>query len=307
MRLKRFVILLAALCTVRPAYAQEDPLEDLARRQLKGSLERDDLRSRALGRKARYNLYLPAGYRRERERRYPLVIMLHGLFENEDRWLTRGGPQMVEDAINAKTVPPIIMCVPEGGRGLWIDAKQGRTDRWRTFLLEELIPHVEGKWRTAPGRAGRRLIGLSSGGYGALSIALAKPAFFSAVAVHDPMLLPREPKKLTAPQKALVSHTFLDDAFKRAYGDPLEPGIWTRHHPETLAATLEPDSGLRIRIEGYQETRHGFLAGAARLHETLKKRGVQHEYHVRPGRPGWVALREYLASSLRFLVGDGKK
>lgn len=283
--------------------AQDDPLKDLAKAPLSGSVASEDMRSRALGRRARFSLYLPAGYHGDLDRRYEIVFLFHDLFENHDRWLTRGGPQMIEAGIAKGTIEPLIVCVPELGRGLCLDPVEGKKNAWRTFFVDELLPHVERKWRTRPGRAGRVLFGIGSGGYGALSLAFARPHLFSAVGAHAPMLPARTVDGLSAPHRKLMGHLFLEDAFKAAFGDPLQPEVWERHHPETLAKDLESSSGLRVLLETFPDEPRGFHAGGARLRDVLKARKIEHAYHERTGLSGWVSLREYLAPSLRFLVG----
>ena len=300
-------LLLTALAGV--AAAQGDPLEDLARSELKGAIKTEEVRSKVLKRKASYRLFLPPGYAATTDRRYPVVVMLHGLFENEERWLSRGGAQMFERAMTSGQVPHAIVAVPEGGKGLWVDGKQstqhGTDHRWRTWVVDEFLPHLTSEYRIATDRSKRVLLGLSAGGYGALSIAFEKPGLFGAVAAHYPMLLATDPGKLDDDAKRLVNQVFLKDAFRHAYGDPFDAGHWRRLHPDTLGAALAKDSGLRVRIEARKDDRFGWDRGAQRLHDVLRQTGITHEYHVRAGNHGWLGLREYLPETLRFLLGKG--
>jgi hypothetical protein len=58
------------------------------------------------------------------------------------------------------------------------------TGRWDDFLLSEMVPHVESKFRCG-GFGKRGVFGKSSGGYGAMVHALLHPDFWSAAAVHS--------------------------------------------------------------------------------------------------------------------------
>ena len=58
--------------------------------------------------------------------------------------------------------------------------------------MRDLLPHVDGKYRTLAERSGRLVAGYSMGGYGALSLALRHPERFCAAglispAVYDPL------------------------------------------------------------------------------------------------------------------------
>src|SRR5262249_41244772 len=54
-----------------------------------------------------------------------------------------------------------------------------------TYLLREIIPTVDQLFRTIGSRNGRAVMGKSSGGFGALSLAIEHPETFSAVASHS--------------------------------------------------------------------------------------------------------------------------
>ena len=304
-----FIVLLfiCALACSALAPGQSDPLKELSETPLVGSIAHEELRSRALGRRAQFTLYLPPGYQRERTRRYPVAFLFHDLFEDHQRWMRRGGAQMIELGLSSGALQPLIVCVPELNRGLCLDPAVGKKNPWRSFFVDELLPHVEKKWRTRPGRAGRALLGLGSGGYGALSLALSRPTLFASVAVHDPFLPAAAVEDLSRPHRSLMSQLFLAEAFDAAFGRPLVPELWNQRHPETLARTLTPESDLRIRLDAYPDGRRGCHPGARRLRDILVARKITHAYDEHAGQPGWLALREYLVPSLRFLVGTKKQ
>src|SRR5262245_3250983 len=46
--------------------------------------------SKLLGRELKYGVYLPSSYPTSAGKKYPVLYFLHGLFEDETRWSTRG-------------------------------------------------------------------------------------------------------------------------------------------------------------------------------------------------------------------------
>lgn len=56
---------------------------------------------------------------------------------------------------------------------------------YRAHLLQEILPLVDRKYRTKSARRYRGVMGKSSGGYGAITLAMDHPDLFSAVACHS--------------------------------------------------------------------------------------------------------------------------
>jgi S-formylglutathione hydrolase FrmB len=73
----------------------------------------------------------------------------------------------------------LIVVTPEGNNGWYTDSASTATDKYESYLLKELIPDVEKRFRTIESRYGRGIAGLSMGGYGALKFGLKSPATFA--------------------------------------------------------------------------------------------------------------------------------
>ena len=83
-------------------------------------------------------------------------------------------------------LPPVVVAMPDAytrlGGNQYVDSPI--LGRWSGFLADDLLPFLEARYGC--GGAGRRgLFGKSSGGYGALINALARPGTWSAVACHS--------------------------------------------------------------------------------------------------------------------------
>src|SRR5262249_12210272 len=90
------------------------------------------------------------------------------------------------DAMRAGSVGEAIVVLPDCftryGGSQYVDSPA--IGRWQSYLADELIPFVDGHFRTVAAREGRAVVGKSSGGYGALVLAMPRPDLIAAVAAH---------------------------------------------------------------------------------------------------------------------------
>jgi enterochelin esterase family protein len=158
------------------------------------TVESDVLRGNALGdptsRKAA--IWLPPSYDREPGRRYPVIYWLAG-FTGTGEMLFQGGPwqpglgERLNRLTAAGAMGEVIVVAPDCftrlGGSQYLDSPA--TGRYETHLTEEVIPQIDRRFRTRGGREGRGIGGKSSGGYGALVLAMRHPSLFAAVACHS--------------------------------------------------------------------------------------------------------------------------
>ncbi|MBE7173026.1 MAG: esterase [Williamsia sp.] len=130
-------------------------------------------------------VYTPAGYEKEKSKRYPVLYLQHGWGEDETAWANQGHANLIMDNLIAggKIKPFIIVMTygmtndirPGGGGGLRnFDIKP-----FQTVLLDELVPYVDATFRTQADQAHRAMAGLSMGGFETHTITLARPDVFS--------------------------------------------------------------------------------------------------------------------------------
>lgn len=162
----------------------------LAASPLPGSSDspRVELASRFVAAGVPVSVFLPPSYGREGSRRYPAIYFLHDV-RGDDRVLERRG---VVDRLRAGmrdgSVPETVLVAPDCGRSWFVDSFDGRR-RYASFLSGELVPWVDGSFRTIPRRSARAVAGISMGGYGALRWAFSRPDLFRAVGALSPALL----------------------------------------------------------------------------------------------------------------------
>ena len=116
-----------------------------------------------------YNVILPTDYDTSRTTRYPVLYLLHGLTGHYNDWVAR--TNIADYAADYR----IIVVMPEGNDSWYIDSA---TEKYETYILQELIPNVQQRYRTIEARYGRAIAGLSMGGYGAIKFGLKSPATF---------------------------------------------------------------------------------------------------------------------------------
>ena len=129
------------------------------------------LDSKLMARSMPYTVILPANYETEKEIRFPVIYLLHGL----------GGDHKVTKLSSAKYTDQqrVIMVFVEGGKGYYTDSATKRNDKYESYVLSELIPEVDKNLRTIADRKGRAIAGVSMGGYGALKYGIKYPHLFS--------------------------------------------------------------------------------------------------------------------------------
>ncbi|MEJ2205019.1 MAG: alpha/beta hydrolase-fold protein [Gemmatimonadota bacterium] len=194
----------AATLAAAPAIAQ-DPA-GVARSPilpLKGTLERITVHGASLEGNLEgdtpdrpVSVYLPPSYRTSPDRRYPVVYVLHGFTDTDLRWFGWeehfvNVPATFERALEAGTVREMILVMPNAYTAYAgsMYSSSVTTGDWETFVAEELVSHIDGRYRTLPERAARGLAGHSMGGYGTIRIGMKRPDVFSSLYIMSPCCL----------------------------------------------------------------------------------------------------------------------
>lgn len=188
----------------------------------------------------------------------PVIYLLHGGGADETQWPDLN-VRTEADALIAQGAPPFVVVMPGGLYRQDVD--------YGAFILNDLLPGVEGRLRVSTDGAGRAIGGISLGGYWALKIAFQHPDLFAAVGGHSPVIT------------------------QSAHDDPSALGL-TAPGLERLAITLDAGDLDSLRASTEQ-----FAAA-------LRGRGLAVTLTISPGghnRPYWRAhtgdyLQFYLAA-----------
>ena len=251
--------------------------------------------SKLLGRDLRYGIYLPPSYAGS-TKRYPVLYFLHGMFENEMRWSTRGQTDLLLDRMIAEgKIGEFIVAIPFGGTSFYTNTRDG-SEKWEDMIVTEFLPMIEMTYRVQAARATRGISGTSMGGYGALKIAMKHPDIFGSVSAHSAVLL----QDLSAARVSDRRLQMFQTLFDRIYGINQDLTYWDANNPMVLAKDTKKLNGLRVYFDCGTEDDYGFEVGTKQLDEMLTRASYPHEAHLYPGRHGWDFAAQHTSESLAF-------
>lgn len=254
--------------------------------QARPTLATVPFRSRLMGAREPFDIILPAGYSTS-TRRYPVLYLLHGLGGHYDSWVKN--TRVVADEARY----PLIIVMPEGGTGFFIDGSRPHS-RWASYILEELIPYVDAHYRTVASRRGRAIAGVSMGGYGALRFGIEDPERFIFAAGLSPALVAQisdtRIRQMCLPCDPVVRSDFGPTGSARRKGNELQSLLATAAKtrlPFLFVSCGTEDSLLRVN--------RAFSGLLDRDH-------IPHEYVELPGTHGWTLWNRELPYVLHLLA-----
>ena len=158
----------------------------------------DTIFSRVLNAKRVCTIVLPSGFDDNTSRRYPVLYLLHGMWENNKVWADNGRAAAVLDRLTASgEACPMVLVTPDAGGGDPEVFQNGYFDmkdwRYETFFFTEFLPYIEKKYRIIGDKQHRAVAGLSMGGGGATHYAQTHTDMFKAAyAMSALMDIPKE-------------------------------------------------------------------------------------------------------------------
>lgn len=131
-----------------------------------------------------YNIMLPANY--DESKKYPVLYILHGFFEDEDRMIKTGNnppirtPEIICNAIAAGEAKDMIVVVPfiftsqvlDNARDFADQASNEGYDNFVDDIVDSLMPHIESTYSVATGKENTAVTGFSMGGRESLQIGM---------------------------------------------------------------------------------------------------------------------------------------
>ncbi len=265
-----------------------------------GTVTSGVIESSALGVAKRFNIYLPEGYA-DSDLRYPVIYLVHGWGVDEDAWLSPGlDVKKVADNLNLQA----IIVMPDGDRGTYVNSATPvnydecmndvypvrnaqeprqefcvRTPNYERYMVEEIVPYIDGAYRTNVSRQARSIVGESAGGLAAMHLALRHKDLFSSVAAHSGgvsmLYLPGSGKVLKT-----IEHRPGFEEWEAMFGLDIEG--WRQYDPYSLLETLQPDE-LAIYFDSGTEDEFAFFEMALHFEYRLKELGLEHTFVAVPG------------------------
>jgi len=137
--------------------------------------------------------YLPPSYGGDRNRRYPVLYMLHGFTDNDSQWMGVREHWINLTELLDKTIADggskeMIVVMPNAYTRFHgsMYSSSPTTGDWESYIARELPAFIDANYRTIARRESRGLAGHSMGGYGAMRIGMKNPDVFSSVYLLSP-------------------------------------------------------------------------------------------------------------------------
>jgi len=186
---------------------------------------------------------------------------------------------------------------------------------YESYIANDIIKYVDHSYRTIPEAAHRALVGSSMGGYGALSVCLGRPGLFAAVAALSPGNFTQDTLswKLRVPMlHNLLGEEAAAETGDIAYNDILDTMDLVYSNDRRLLPTIKfspdgkvvecdrvalanwekrdlnniiksatsPFKDIKLKIDCDRNDEFGLAAEAAKIHTSLRERGVPHEFEI---------------------------
>jgi S-formylglutathione hydrolase FrmB len=262
---------------------------------LETRVETIQFQSKLIGKTLPYSVVLPPGYEERRvteKSRYPVLYLLHGLTGHYSNWIEKTKLKEYAAAYH------IIIVTPEGNDGWYTDSATVPADKYESYILEELIPDVESRYRALNKREYRAIAGLSMGGYGALKFGVKHPDKFIFAASMS---------------GAVDVATRMEDYLKVKW-EALTVSV--RQTYGALDGTTRADNDLFKLLRGFPAerfaslpflyldcgTEDGLVAPNRELATILLERKIPHEFRELPGKHNWIYWNQQVQDVLKLAV-----
>jgi enterochelin esterase family protein len=219
-------------------------------------------------------VYTPAEYNTNIKKRYPVLYLQHGSFEDETGWPTQGKANLVLDNLIAdRNAVPMIIVMDNGYANKpqdkeAIDNKTRPVSIFEDVMITEIIPMIDAKFRTQSDREHRAIAGLSMGANQTIRIIMNNLDKFAYIGGFSGT--PNYPSADT-----LNAATFLDGKFKDAG---------------------EINKKLKLFWLGLgTKEPNPFPGSVGAFRAMLDKQGIKHTYYESPGTAHeWLTWRRDL-------------
>ena len=161
-----------------------------------GTIQSGTYYSNTCKRNKPYNILLPANY--DKNKKYPVLYVMHGYWENQDRMIIQGNgtmytKQIIGNAIASGEAEDMIVVFPYIYSSDSQDACSGMDDfnnaaydNFINDLTKDLMPHIESTYSVKTGKDNTAITGFSMGGREALLIGMQRSDLFGYVGAICP-------------------------------------------------------------------------------------------------------------------------
>ena len=247
----------------------------------------------------KYSVLLPKDYDTSKKT-YPLALALHG-GGGYMGFLRSQIKPIITDMWNRKLLPEMVFVTPHCDRSFYIDYRDG-SQKWETFIISELLPHLREQFRISTGPSNTFLTGISMGGMGTLRLGLKHLDTFGVLVAFEPAIEPAfEWSDVKSEDKVHRGMAIYEEKF----GKPVNEEYWKQNNPIYIAKenTKEiRESGIKIYLEVGTEDMLGLFRGTEFMHRVLFDNKISHEFrYVFGGDHIGQSLKERFYNGYSFL------
>lgn len=252
------------------------------------------LQSEILKGERKYAIYLPPDYKTS-ERSYPVLYLLHGAGDDQTGWVQFGEVLRIADNTARQGIStPMIIVMPDANTGQrgYFNSPKGDWN-YEDFFFQELMPHVEKKYRIKSEKRYRAVAGLSMGGGGSFMYALHHPELFSSAC---PLSASTGPLSLEDAERRLKRRNEDQTFTQKELSD-----YFASHSAVELVNSMTVDQVKSVRWYIDCGDDDFLYEGNSLVHIAMKKRKIPHEYRIRDGVHSWTYWRASLPKVLEFV------
>lgn len=217
-------------------------------------------------------VYTPPGYDRDSSGRYPVLYLQHGWGEDETAWANQGHANLIMDNLLADgKARPFIIVMTYGMTNVIQPGAPGGLAAFdigpfQTVLLDELIPYIDGQFRTLADADHRAMAGLSMGGFETKLITTANVGTFGWVGLFSGGTFSVEDVANAAGFRDKVKLVFVSYGSRELESRRTAPPGAAPFDPVANAAALKA-SGFNSVFYVSPDTAHEFLSWRRSLRE----------------------------------------
>lgn len=169
----------------------------------------------------RLTVYTPYGYEKNKNKKYPVLYLLHGAGGDEEAWTSMGRTaQILDNLIEKGLAEPMIVVMPNGNPNQQAAQTLGLPTSDLNFrdpslqnayvksLCEEIVPFIEKEFRAIAKPESRAIAGLSMGGGHTITASILYPSMFDWICPLS-AAGSATPEQITTLKKAGVKLYFL--------------------------------------------------------------------------------------------------
>lgn len=181
----------------------------------------DSIPSKILKVDRAFNVFLPQSYEVDKDKKYPILYLLHGVMDTNQGWTMRGHLKDVMDQLVASgEACEMIIVTPNAGGNPYAGDWNGYFNMpgwaYEDFFYQEFVPYIEKTYRVIGDKQHRAIAGLSMGGGGATSYAQRHSDMYcAAYAMSALMSIPQQgamPSQNPDDKMALLTKSVIENS-----------------------------------------------------------------------------------------------